>query len=370
MPEQQVSSINLSQRLLRQISQDGSISVAHYMTLCLLDPRHGYYPTRDPIGAGADFITAPEISQIFGELVGIWLANCWQAMGKPKTTQLVELGPGKGTMMSDILRTARSVPEFSKSLQVHLLEASAALVAVQAKTLGGFAQTINWTDDLNDTGVGPLLLVANEYLDCLPVRQFVRRKNFWFERLIGLSDTNELQFTLSPTPLAQTELKLIPPNLLQAPDNTLVEIRSGLSGFFDPLAERAKTDPVIALFIDYGPTSSEAGDSFQAVSKHQKVDPLKNAGEVDLTAQVDFAELKRIAEQVGLLTSNIVTQGSWLQQMGLLERAAALSNGKPNTRAKIARQVHRLSDDNEMGELFKVMAVYSKGISMPVGFDV
>ncbi|MCF6293406.1 MAG: SAM-dependent methyltransferase [Robiginitomaculum sp.] len=370
MPEQQVSLVNLSRRLLRQISQDGPISVAHYMTLCLLDPRHGYYPTRDPIGAGADFITAPEISQIFGELVGIWLANCWQAMANPKTTQLVELGPGKGTMMSDILRTARSVPEFSKSIQVHLLEASAALVAVQAKTLGSFAQTINWTDDLNDTGSGPLLLVANEYLDCLPVRQFVRKNDFWFERLIGLSETNELQFTLSPTPLAQTEMKLIPPNLLQASDNTLVEIRSGLSGFFDPLAERAKTDPVIALFIDYGPASSQAGDSFQAVSKHQKVDPLKRAGEVDLTAQVDFTELKRMAEQAGLLTSNIVTQGSWLQQMGLLERAAALSSGKLGARAKIARQVHRLSDDNEMGELFKVMAVYSKGISMPVGFDV
>jgi NADH dehydrogenase [ubiquinone] 1 alpha subcomplex assembly factor 7 len=273
-------------------------------------------------------------------------------------------------MMSDILRTAHSIPEFCKSLQVHLIEASAALIAMQAKTLGGFPQTINWTDALNDTGSGPLLLVANEYLDCLPVRQFVRQKDFWFERLIALSDTDELQFTLSTTPLAETELKLIPPALRQAPDNTLAEIRNGLAGFFEPLAERAKTDPVMALFIDYGSAKSEAGDSFQAVSKHQKVDPLKRSGEVDLTAQVDFAELSRIANQAGLLTSNIITQGSWLQQMGLLERAAALSSGQTGTRAKIARQVHRLTDNSEMGELFKVMAVYSKGLSVPVGFDV
>lgn len=370
MLEQQVSTTNLSQRLLRQISQDGPMSVTHYMTLCLLDPKHGYYPTRDPIGAGADFITAPEISQIFGELIGIWLANCWQAMNSPQKTHLVELGPGKGTMMSDILRTSGSIPVFSKSLQVHLLEASAALIAVQAKTLGGFAQTINWTNDLNDTGSGPLLLVANEYLDCLPVRQFVRQKGFWFERLIGLSDANDLQFTLSTTPLAEHEVMLIPPDLRKAADNTLVEVRSGLANFFEPLAERAKKDPVIALFIDYGSAKSQAGDSFQAVSKHQKVDPLKRAGEVDLTAQVDFAELSRMAKQSGLLTSKIITQGSWLQQMGLLERAAALSAGQSGNRAKMARQIHRLSDNSEMGELFKVMAVYSKGLAMPVGFDV
>jgi len=360
--------MSLTSRLQRQIHQDGPMSVARYMTICLLDPSHGYYPTRDPIGAGADFITAPEVSQMFGELIGVWLAANWQKMDQPKTINLVEAGPGKGSMMSDILRASAAVPEFSQALHIHLIEASAALVAVQAKTLGSFTQPISWTDHLSDTGSGPLMLVANEYVDCLPVRQFIRKPDHWHERLIGLDEAGEFQFILDPSPLAAKDIELIAPELRNAAQDTLVEVRPSLAALFDPLAKRAETDPVMALFIDYGPAISETGDSFQAISKHKKVNPLRLSGEVDLTARVDFAELGRAARTAGFEVSAPITQGQWLQKMGLLERAAVLAAKSSQTRNKIARQVHRLSDAREMGELFKFLAVWSPGLSKPAGF--
>ena len=346
------------------------MSVARYMTICLLDPKDGYYPTRDPIGAGADFITAPEVSQMFGELIGMWLVHNWHVMGEPALVNLAEAGPGKGSMMSDILRASRIAPKFSNALQVHLLEASAALVAVQAKVLGGFAQPIRWTDDLADTGSGPLFLVANEYVDCMPIRQFVRTASNWHERLVAFDEGGDLQFVLDPVPLAAKDIELIAPNLQQAPPDSLVEVRPSLAGLFDPLARRAQTDPVLALFVDYGPAKSEAGDSFQAVSRHKKVNPLNRPGEVDLTAQVDFSELARAAKMSGLQVSRPVSQGQWLHQMGLMDRAGILAGSSPKARQQIARQVHRLSDASEMGELFKFMAVWSPGLSAPAGFDV
>lgn len=364
------NSLNLEQRLSGMIQQHGPMPVSQYMNLCLLDPRHGYYPTRDPIGAGADFITAPEVSQIFGELIGIWLANGWQEMGKPKSVHLVEAGPGKGTMMSDILRTAGSIPAFSSAIQVHLLEASAALVAVQAETLGGFAQPLHWADSLNETGSGPLLLVANEYLDCLPVRQFVTNGKHWFERYVGLDPTGALQFVLGQIPLSDPDIALIPPALRKLPDHNLVEIRPGLTSLVDQLAQRAKSNPVLALFIDYGPARSEAGDSLQAISAHQKVNPLQRPGEVDITARVDFEQFALDATAAGLLVTPPVSQRSWLQKMGLLERAASLSSQHTDNRAKIARQVHRLTDPDEMGELFRIICVYSPDLPVPAGFDV
>ncbi len=360
--------MSLAQRLQQQINRDGPISVANYMTLCLLDPKDGYYPTRDPIGAGADFITAPEVSQIFGELIGVWVANGWAEMGQPETLHLAEPGPGKGTMMSDILRAARAAPELSAALQIHLIETSAALVAVQAKTLQAFAQPLRWADHLGDTGSGPLIVVANEFLDCLPVRQFVSRQGGWFERFVACNEPDQFQYVLGQTPVAKQDLAAIPPNLRKAADNSLVEIRPAVQGLLDVLSERSQNDPVLALFIDYGPAISEPGDTLQAVSAHQKVDPLQKQGHVDLTSRVDFAETARAAKARGLAVAGPVTQAEWLQNMGLMQRAADLSTRHPDQRAKIARQVHRLSDPDEMGALFKCMAIYSDTLPKPAGF--
>jgi len=362
--------MSLHERLQRHIRSSGPMSVAHYMTLCMLDPNDGYYPTRDPIGAGADFITAPEISQMFGELIGIWLISAWENAGKPSQLHLAELGPGKGTMMSDILRAARAVPDFSTALQVHFIEVSAALIAVQAKTLGSFATPLRWSDSLADTGQGPLLVVANEYLDCLPVRQFIRQQGSWFERLVDCDEDDGFQFVLDPTPLSPASLELIPPDLRGASDDSLVEVRPGLADLFSMLAERAKTDPVAALFIDYGPVVSELGDTLQAVRAHKKVNPLLQPGDVDLTTRVDFAELARTARAFGFEVAGPTSQRAWLQQMGLLERAAALSATDTPQRAKIARQIHRLTDADEMGVLFQCLAIGTPGTKLSVGFDV
>ncbi len=359
--------MSLAQRLSRQIGQDGPISVAQYMNVCLLDPADGYYPSRDPIGAGADFITAPEISQMFGELIGVWLAQNWQNIGQPSPVHLAELGPGKGTMMSDVLRAAQIVPGFADALHVHLIEASAALTAVQAKTLAPFAQPIHWAETVTDTGTGPLLLIANEYLDCLAVRQFIRGKDHWFERMVDCNTQGEFCYVQGQSPLGPADIELIPPPLRQSPVDTLLEVRPAIDELFSHLQMRAKTAPVLALFIDYGPKQSEPGDTVQAICAHQKVDPLTQPGQVDITARVDFAALSRAATAADLIPTEIYTQGQWLQQLGLMERAAALCTHGKEDRAKIARQIHRLTDPSEMGDLFKVMAVSSASIT-PVGF--
>ncbi|VAV90011.1 SAM-dependent methyltransferase, MidA [hydrothermal vent metagenome] len=358
----------LIERLQRQIHQAGPLSVAHFMTLCLLDPVDGYYPTKDPIGAGADFITAPEVSQMFGELIGIWLIHVWEQLGKPQRLNLVEFGPGKGTMMSDVLRTARSVPAFSSALNVHLIEASAALVAVQAQTLGPFEQPMNWCDHLRETADGPLVVLANEYLDCLPVRQFVRQKDTWFERLVDCTPAGELQYVLANAPLSPLDIEQIPAGLRAAEPDSLIELRPGMDELFAALKDRAKADPVIGLLIDYGPASSECGDTLQAVFCHKKVDPLLRPGQVDLTARVDFASVSELAKTHGFTVTGPLEQGKWLQQMGIMQRAAALMSNGQAKKSVIARQVHRLTDADEMGNLFKVLAISSDKTHKLAGF--
>lgn len=356
----------IADRLRDRIRQTGPMSIAAFMTEALFDPRDGYYATKDPIGAGADFITAPEISQMFGELMGLWAAQSWMDMGKPGAFQLVELGPGRGTMMADALRAARTVPGFMDAAHVVLIEASAALKAVQAQTLGPTGAQIRWVDRLESVPPGPAIVLGNEFLDCLPVRQAIRRGDAWHERMIGLDADEAFVFVLGP-PLG-ADADFIPERLRDAPEDSLVELRPGDRQVVDALAARFAEAPGRALFIDYGPALSETGDTLQAVKAHKKVPPLEAPGTADLTARVDFESLAAAARAAGLAVSGPVTQGDFLIGLGLEARAAALCQAAPDKRALFARQVWRLTDAEQMGTLFKLVCLDADGLPAPPGF--
>jgi len=360
----------LKDRLLARIRSDGPISVAAYMAEALLDPRGGYYATRDPIGAGADFVTAPEISQMFGELVGLWCVETWRGLGAPGTLHLVELGPGRGTMMNDMLRAARLDEAFTRTARAHLVEASPALKGVQAQTLAETPVPVAWADALEAVPAGPAIVVGNEFLDCLPVRQFVRHEGAWRERLVGLDpdDAGALAFVLSNAPASAADAALIPAALAEPGEGTLVEVRPGDRALVATLAERFRTDPGRALFIDYGPADSEPGDTVQAIKAHQKVDRLAEPGEADLTARVDFAALADVAESAELAVAGPVSQAAFLAALGVEQRAAALSLSGKADRGRIARQLHRLTGEDQMGALFKAICLGSPDLPDPAGF--
>tara|TARA_R110000868_G_scaffold106587_1_gene292210 strand:- start:514 stop:1617 length:1104 start_codon:yes stop_codon:yes gene_type:complete len=363
----------IATRLRQRIREAGPISIAAFMTQALFDPSDGFYATKDPIGAGADFITAPEISQMFGELIGLWAAQSWLDMGRPSPFNLVELGPGRGTMMADALRACRAVPGMLDATQVTLIEASAALKAVQARTLGPSGAQIRWVDRLEAVPPGPAIIVGNEFLDCLPLRQAIKHKGQWHERMIGLEDGDDgddtasaFVFVLGP-PLGIDE-DLVPQRLRDAPDDTLVELRPGDRQIVEALATRFASQPGRALLIDYGPAQSEAGDTLQALRAHQKVPPLENPGTADLTGRVDFESLLLQARNLGLAAYGPVEQGRFLLGLGMESRATVLARSDPAQRSVIARQVWRLTDEHQMGALFKLVCLDSPGLSRPPGF--
>jgi NADH dehydrogenase [ubiquinone] 1 alpha subcomplex assembly factor 7 len=366
----------LKQRILKHIQQSGPMNIASYMGWCLLDPTQGYYPTRDPLGVDGDFITAPEISQMFGELIGIWLLQNWRAMGSPDRVELVEYGPGRGVMMGDILRTARMDKEFLNAIHVSLIETSSALEAKQAERLADCGVPVSWVENLEDVPAGPTLVIGNEYLDCLPIRQFVMKDRFkgragWHERMIDIHPDNpqKLIYTIAETALSEIDQDLLPTELPDAKDDDLVEVSAGLGQLADTLGHRFANDLGAALFIDYGPDETEFGDSFQALQKHKKVFPLDAPGEADLTARVDFAALKENADGDGLIVYGPCPQGQFLSRMGIEVRAVALSKSTPEAKEKIARQLHRLTHADEMGTLFKAIAIQSTTLPAPIGFS-
>lgn len=360
----------VTERLKARIRETGPISIAAFMGEALFHPRDGYYATKNPIGAGEDFITAPVISQMFGELTGLWSAQVWLDMGRPSPFHLVELGPGTGTMMADGLRAARAVQGFAEAATVTLIEASAALKAVQGRTLSASGLPLRWADRLEAVKPGPAIIWGNEFLDCLPLRQAIRENGVWHERLVRFSpdDENRLAFVLGP-PLGQDDA-LVADRLKNAPDGSLVELRPGDRQLIDALARRFQTSPGVALFIDYGPAESEIGDTLQAIRGHEKVDPLEAPGTADLTARVDFESLAQAARQAGLAVSGPVTQSDFLKRLGIESRAAALLRANPDRKADIARQLWRLTDPDQMGALFKVIAISAPDMPHLPGFDV
>ena len=350
------------------------MSVAEYMALCLLDPVDGYYPTRDPLGSDGDFITAPEISQMFGEVIGLWCLQSWIDLGRPPTLNLIELGPGRGIMMSDILRTATVEPAFKKALSITLIEASAALEAVQAKTLAKANVPVNWANELSKAAGGPTLIIGNEFLDCLPIRQFIQKDPFakkagWHERLVAL-DNESLSFGVAPIAISEQLQADLPSEINDARADDMLEICPAARQIIDELSVRFSKHPCRALFIDYGPEVTEFGDTLQALKRHEKVGVFSAPGNTDLTARVDFAALQEMAGAVSLPVTNTVPQREFLSKLGIEMRAVALSKSSknPEARAKIARQLHRLMDGAEMGELFKAICFQSIGLPLPLGF--
>lgn len=352
------------------------MNIASYMGWALLDPTQGYYPTRDPLGVDGDFITAPEISQMFGELLGIWLLQSWRAMGAPKRVELVEYGPGRGIMMGDILRTACMDAAFLSAIHVSLIETSSALEAKQAEQLAECGVPVTWVASLDDVPKGPTLVIGNEYLDCLPIRQFVMKDRFagragWHERMVDIhpDNPNKLVYTISESPISTVDQNLLPRDIPDAKNDDLIEVSAGLGQLADTLAHRFAQDLGAALFIDYGPGETEFGDSFQALQKHKKVYPLDAPGEADLTARVDFAAFAKELERDGLIVYGPCPQGQYLSRMGIEVRAVALTKSAPDAKEKIARQLHRLTHADEMGTLFKAIAVQSTTLPAPIGFS-
>ena len=345
----------LAERLRRRIALEGPITIADYMADCLLHPVHGYYATRDPLGAAGDFTTAPEISQMFGEMIGLALAQVWVDQGRPAPVTLAELGPGRGTLMADILRATGAVPGFRAAVEVHLVEASPALRAVQADTLAGAAPV--WHDTVDSLPDAPTLAVANEFFDALPVRQFQRDGAQWRERVVGLSD-GALALGLA----APTTLPTLAAREGDVPDGGIVELRPAAAPVMATLAERIGRLGGAALVVDYGDAPSN-GDTFQAVRGHAPADPLAAPGAADLTAHVDFAALAQAARSGGAVAvAGPLPQGAFLERLGITARANALLE----TLEGPAREAHvaahrRLTHPAEMGSLFKCLALTPRG---------
>ncbi|WP_233192790.1 class I SAM-dependent methyltransferase [Acidimangrovimonas sediminis] len=355
----------LGDLLARRIRAGGPITVAEYMAACLLHPEHGYYTTREPFGQRGDFITAPEISQMFGELAGLALAQTWLDHGAPAAFALAELGPGRGTLMADILRATRGVPGFHAAMKLHLVEASPRLRAVQAKALAGQAPT--WHDGVETLPDLPLYLIANEFFDALPIRQFLRAGRAWRERLVGLEDGESggvaLTFGLS-APVAPPALAH---RLGDTREGEMVELCAPATAVMEVLAARLATDGGAALIIDYGDWRSR-GDTLQALRARESDPPLAHPGEADLTAHVDFEALRRAAP--ALPAAGLTAQGAWLGRLGIATRAEALAARLEGAaRDTHHAATHRLTAAEEMGTLFKVLGLSGPGQTLPPGLD-
>jgi SAM-dependent MidA family methyltransferase len=346
--------MSLRERLAAEIAVGGPISVARYMSACLHDPDFGYYATRPALGEAGDFVTAPLISQMFGELLGVWAASVWALLGEPATFRLVEMGPGDGTLMEDILRAARHAPGFAAAADLWLVETSEPLKALQRQRLGAAP---SWAAALAEVPAGaPMVLIANELLDCLPARQFVRTAAGWAEQVVGLDRHGALTFALASTPVGS----LLPDAVL----GQVFEQSAPQAALGAEIGRRIAEDGGAALLIDYGRATPGFGDTLQALRRHEKVDPLARPGEADLTIHADFPAVMDAAEAEGAQAA-ILTQTDFLARMGIGPRTEALMRARPDRSEVLGRQLTRLIGADEMGELFKACAIFRPGEPPP-----
>jgi NADH dehydrogenase [ubiquinone] 1 alpha subcomplex assembly factor 7 len=350
----------------RLIEEQGPLSVAAYMALALGHPRHGYYMTRDPIGARGDFVTAPEISQLFGECLAVWCALGWEAMGRPTPLALVELGPGRGTLMTDLVRTLdRVAPELMRGVAIHLVESSPMLRAKQQAALRGRAAC--WHESFAAVPAGPMLLVANEFFDALPVQQFLRAGGAWRERRVDWdAGAGRLVFRAGP-PLPGT----VPPALADAPEGSVYETSPVASALAEEIGARLAAAPGLALAIDYGRRATASGDTLAAIQGGRKdADPLAAPGEADLTAHVDFEALASAFAHGGARCFGPVAQAVLLRALGIETRLSALlPRADAAQAATLASGAQRLIANGTMGTLFLALAAASPGLPAPPGFD-
>jgi NADH dehydrogenase [ubiquinone] 1 alpha subcomplex assembly factor 7 len=358
----------LENEIRRLIAVAGPIPVAEYMRIALTHPQHGYYLTREPIGARGDFITAPEISQMFGELIGLWTVAVWRQMGVPENVRLIELGPGRGTLMNDALRAAKIAPDFLAAVVVHLVEISPRLRELQQQRLESFDLPIFWHCALADVPDGPGILVANEFIDALPIHQAVKQSDGWHERVVQIGPNGEFVLGIADDPLPHFD-RTLPRELRHSPEGSVYEWRPDALAL--DLARRARRGGA-ALIIDYGHAHHGLGETLQAVAQHSFADPLRAPGCVDLTAHVDFMALAQSAELVGARVHGPVWQRDFLYRLGIERRAAALkAQAAPDKAADVDAALSRLTATGSggMGDLFKVLAIVDPGLGPLAGFE-
>jgi NADH dehydrogenase [ubiquinone] 1 alpha subcomplex assembly factor 7 len=358
----------LESEIRRLIAVAGPMPIAEYARLCLTHPQYGYYLTRDPIGAAGDFITAPEISQMFGELIGLWMASVWQQMGAPENVRVIELGPGRGTMMIDALRAARVVKDFHAAIVLHLVEISPKLQALQQRRLEGLEVPMLWHAALADVPGGPSIIVANEFIDALPVHQAVKQADGWHERVVAIAADGNLAMSTASDPLPHFDATL-PRGLRQSPEGSTYEWRSDIIAL--EIGRRVRSDGA-ALIIDYGHAWHGLGETLQAVAGHSFSDPLRAPGRADLTAHVDFMALAQSAEIIGGRVHGPVSQRDFLRRLGIDKRAATLkARVPPEKAAEIDQALSRLtaSGPKGMGELFKALAISDPKLGPLPGFE-
>ncbi len=351
----------LKPHILAQIAAHGPMRLSDYMALCLLHPDHGYYTTRPPFGTKGDFITSPEISQMFGEMLGLCLAQSWIDQGAPAAFTLAELGPGRGTLMADVLRATRGVAGFHAGAKICLIEASPALRAVQAQTLAAYAP--QWLASADDLPAAPLLLLANEFFDALPIRQFQREGNAWAEVMVGANGD-----TLTFGKTAPMHVPALEPRLKDLREGEVLEYCPAAAPIIDAISQRIAAHGGAALMVDYGGWHG-VGDTFQALRAHAYTDPLAAPGMADLTAHVDFAALAHTAAPHNL-RAQYTAQGPFLQSLGITARAQRLAQNLSGAAldAHLAA-TDRLTNPAKMGQLFKVLGLTRAGAPPLAGFD-
>jgi SAM-dependent MidA family methyltransferase len=352
--------MSLTERLIARIAREGAISVADYMDVCLHDPEAGYYACRPALGAQGDFITAPHVSQIFGELIGLWAADVWARLGSPPRLRLVEIGPGDGTLLTDLLRAVRAAPGFLAAIDLWLVETSEPLRRLQAKATARAGVSANWATRVDEIPLGaPIVAIGNEFLDCLPIRQAVWTPSGWRERRVGLSPTGALAF--EATALVTTPLR-------GGTVGDVWEWSPALKAYGRGIGALIARASGAALFMDYGRAAPGPGDTLQALRGHRKEGALATPGGADLTAHVDFPAFLAAAKAGGALTSPLLTQGEFLRRLGIEARADMLATAHPARAGVIGRQLERLIGAEHMGALFKAAVLCSPGLAPP-GFD-
>ncbi|MEM9472366.1 MAG: class I SAM-dependent methyltransferase [Pseudomonadota bacterium] len=354
--------------IAEMIRADGPMPVDRYMALALGHERHGYYMGRDPFGRAGDFITAPEVSQMFGELIGIWCAAGWQMMDAPAKWNLIELGPGRGTLLADLVRACSVMPGLREGMSVHLVDMSPALKTMQSETLKRVGIEATWHDRLEDVPEAQSLIIANEFFDALPVSQLQKQAGAWHERVIGLADGDRLAFGVARDPVAPA---LVPPWAADAADGDVVELSPARDAVAREIGRRITRDMGAALIIDYGHTRSAVGDTLQAIRKHQFADVLAQPGAADITSHVDFEALSEAVAADGGKPYGPVMQGDFLIRMGLKEREEMLrARADARQRIRLSKGAQRLVSGNQMGQLFKVLAVTHPDMPKPAPFNV
>lgn len=350
----------LAETLLARMRLSGPLNMADYMAECLMHPKHGYYSTRDPFGQQGDFTTAPEISQMFGELLGLLLAQVWLDQGQPTPFTLAELGPGRGTLMADVLRATAIVPGFQDAAQVCLVEVSPHLQQIQAQTLS--THPVTWLEHAGALPQGPLFLLANEFFDALPIRQFTRHRDGWQEHLIAARGTGLVRALSDPHAVPEIDHRLADTSA-----GDVVETCAPAVPIMGEIASRIETHGGVAIVIDYGGWHS-LGETLQALQSHGYQDPLSSPGQADLTAHVDFEALVRAAP--GVCATGLTNQGQLLERLGIRERHRALAQNLTGASLDDHNAaLKRLTEKDEMGTLFKAVGFYPKTAPPPPGFD-